>query len=108
MRTLKFIVDDQIIRPDPNCDFDNLVPGSEGYLKAEFSFSPGWDGYVKVAAFYSPMGFEYMPQALVDNKCTIPAEALEKRVFKVQVVGGKGDLRLRTNKLRIDQNGGKR
>lgn len=38
MRTLKFIVDEQIIRQDPNCDFSNLVPGSKGYLQAYFHF----------------------------------------------------------------------
>ena len=51
MRTLKFIVEDQIIRPDPNCDFSGLVPGTKGYLKAEFAFSKAWDEYVKVAGF---------------------------------------------------------
>ena len=40
MRTLKFIVEGQIIKQDPSCDFTNLVPGTEGYLRAEFSFSP--------------------------------------------------------------------
>lgn len=108
MRTLKFIVNDQIVTPDPNCSFDDLVPGSEGYLQAEFSFSPEWTGYTKVAGFYSNIGVEYEPQKLVDNKCMIPAEALEKRVFKVQVVGGKGEQRLRTNKVAVHQNGGKR
>ena len=39
MRTLKFIVNGQIIKQDPKCDFSNLIPASEGYLVAEFSFS---------------------------------------------------------------------
>ena len=39
MRTLKFIVDGQILRQDPTCDFSNIVPGTEGYLIAEFAFS---------------------------------------------------------------------
>ena len=34
MRSLKFIVNGQIIEKDPSFDFDNLVPGSDGYLKA--------------------------------------------------------------------------
>ena len=51
MRTLKFIVHDQIVEKDPKCDFDNLVPGTEGYLRAVFSFSPEWDDCVRVAAF---------------------------------------------------------
>ena len=107
MRTLKFIVEDQIMKPDPNCDFNNLVPGTEGYLQAEFSFSPEWDGYVKVAGFYSALGIEYPPQQLKDNRCMIPAEALEKRIFKVQIIGGKNKSKLRTNKVEVRQNGGR-
>lgn len=107
MRRLKFIVEDQIIKPDPNCDFSNLVPGSEEYLQAEFSFSPEWNGFVKAAGFYSAMGVEYEPRQLINDQCVIPSEALEKRVFKIQIVGAKGATRLRTNKVEVTQNGGR-
>lgn len=108
MRTLKFIVDKQIIKRDPNCDFKNLVPGTEGYLQAEFSFSPEWQGCKKVAAFFSPMGAEYPPQVLEDGKtCMIPSEALEGRRFKIQVLGKKDGFKLTTNKVTVSQNGGK-
>lgn len=104
MRTLRFIVDGQIIRQDPRCDFTGLVPGSEGYLQAEFNFSKEWLNSPKVAAFYSRLGKEYTPQALKDGRtCLIPKEALEKRIFKVQVMGRNG---LVTNKLEVDQKGG--
>lgn len=107
MRTLKFIIDKQIIKQDPSCDFSGLVPGSDGYLKAEFSFSKEWDGYVKVAAFYSRLGKEYDPQMLIDGKtCIIPAEALSKQIFKVQVQGRKNTKALTTNKVVVNQNGG--
>ena len=108
MRTLKFIVDGQTIKPDPNCDFSGLVPGTEGYLRAEFAFSPEWSNCVKVAAFYSVMGREYAPQLLKDGvSCDIPTEALAKRVFKVAVAGvGAGDKKLKTNKVAVSQNGG--
>lgn len=108
MRTLKFIVEDQIVRPDPNCDFSGLVPGSKGYLKAEFSFSKAWDGYTKVAGFYSMMGREYKPQILKDGKtCTIPAEACAKSQFKLRVLGMKNANTLTTNKLAVSQDGGR-
>lgn len=107
MRTLKFIVDDQIIRQDPNCDFSGLVPGTEGYLEAEFSFSPEWTGFTKVAAFYSLLGMEYKPQILADGKtCIIPSEALERRVFKIRVIGKQGETRIATNKVAVSQKGG--
>ena len=108
MRKLKFIVSKQMIMPDPKCDFSGLIPGSEGYLEAEFAFSPEWKNCVKVVAFYSIMGKEYPPQILNDrNTCVIPAEALEKRKFKVQVIGKEGDTKLATNKMTVCQNGGK-
>lgn len=100
MRTLKFIVNGPVIIPDPECDFSGLVPG----IKAEFTFSKEWTSTPKVVAFYSRLGNEYTPQALKDGKtCIIPAEALRKRIFKVQVLGTNG---LVTNRLEIDQKGG--
>lgn len=107
MRTLKFIVEGQIIKPDPECDFSNIVPGTEDYLEAEFQFSSEWTGYVKVAAFWSIMGREYPPSVLTDGKkCTIPAEALKRRSFKMSLVGKNGTSKITTNKIEITQDGG--
>ena len=109
MRTLKFIVDKQIISQDPNCDFSGLVPGTEKYLTAEFTFSSEWNGCNKVAAFYSLMGKEYPPQVLSNGySCVIPAEALERQKFKIQVMGKNNDgLKLVTNKVTVNQEGDK-
>ena len=111
MRTLKFIVNGQIISPDPNCDFSGLVPGTAEYLKAEFSFSSEWKDHVKVAAFSSRLGQEYEPQVLRDGySCMIPSEATDKRFFKIKILGKSTTttpLRMETNKITIDQNGGK-
>lgn len=107
MRTLKFIVDGLIIKQDPNCDFSNIVHGTEGFLQAEFSFSNEWDGLVKVAEFYSALGKEYPARLLYDGKsCIIPVEALQKCVFKVRILG-QGKIKLCTNKVEVHQNGGK-
>lgn len=107
MRKLKFIVNDQIITQDPTCDFSGLVPGTEGYLQAEFAFSPEWKGCVKVAGFWSQTGKEYPPQVLKDGKtCMIPAEALKKRVFEIRVIGKRGSVRMQTNEVAVCQNGG--
>ena len=104
MRTLKFIVDGLTVKPDPKCDFSGLTPGSNGYLRAEFSFSNEWKSTEKVVGFYSRMGNEYPPQRLKDGRtCMIPAEALRKRVFKLKVIGQNG---LVTNKLSVEQKGG--
>lgn len=69
MRTLKFIVEGPVLKPDPECDFSGLVPG----LQAEFTLSKEWTSVPKVVAFYSRLGDEYPPQVLKDGKtCTIP------------------------------------
>lgn len=108
MRTLKFIVNKQIITIDPNCDLTGLIPGSEGYLQAEFSFSPEWKNCTKVVAFFSYLGKEYQPQLLTDGKhCMITAEALKDRRFKVQVIGKDKDFKITTNKVTVCQNGGR-
>lgn len=101
MRTLKFTVDAQSIRPSPGCDFSGLVPGTEGYLQAEFSFSPEWDGCRKAAAFYK-LGEEYAAP-LVNNVCVIPAEALTWKTFGVAVAGVREGYRIQTGKIDIRQ-----
>jgi hypothetical protein len=108
MRTLRFIVEQQIIKQDPDCDFSGLIPGTEGYLKAEFYFSKEWSGLVKAAKFFSPLGREYDLRILTDGRsCVIPAEALEKRSFKIQVLGqNKESKRMITNKVAVYQKGG--
>lgn len=106
MRVLKFIVEDQIIKQDPNCDFDNLIPGTEGYLKAEFSFSPSWKNCVKVAGFWKN-GRECEPQVLTDGKsCVIPAEALKTNQFDIRVFGKRDGFKINTSKITVNQTGG--
>lgn len=106
-RTLKFIVDGQILKCDPECDFDNLVPGSEDYIEAEFSFSKNWYNHIKVVEFRSVMGTEYKPQLLKGGRsCMIPVEALKRRAFKIRVIGKKGVSKIRTNQITITQSGG--
>ena len=106
MRILKFKVDGQIISKDPDCDFDNLVPGTDGYLKAEFTFSNEWNDTVKVVSFWRN-GNECPPQILKDGKsCIIPKEALTSRQFKIGVLGKNKNIKLTTNKIEVVQNGG--
>ena len=108
LRTLKFIIDKQVLKQDPKCDFNDLVPGSEGFIQAEFSFSSDWDSYTKVVAFFSNLGEEYRPQILDKSLiCSIPIEALKRRIFKLQIIGKKDDTIIRTNKVAVEQIGGK-
>ena len=106
MRYLNFIIDGQIIKKDPDCDFSNIVPGTTGYLIARFTFSEEWDNTVKVAAFWRN-GHECPPQILKDgHSCVIPSEALTSRRFTISVLGKNEKIKLTTNKVEVVQNGG--
>lgn len=106
MRILRFIVDGNTIKQDQTCDFSGLFPGKNPNVRAEFTFSSEWKNKVKVAAFWSILDKEYEPQGIEDDSCIIPAEALAKPSFKIQVLGKKGKERIDTNKLSILQKGG--
>lgn len=107
LRTLRFTINDLLLDKDSSCDFTGLVPGSKGYLKAEFDFSPGWNGFAKIAAFYSRLGKEVGYEVLEDGKsCFIPEEALSRKEFKVRVFGTDGHVVLSTNKVAVNQTGG--
>lgn len=49
--------------------------GTREYLRAEFSFSEEWEGLTKTAFFRGADG-ESHPKLLVNDACTVPAEAL--------------------------------
>ena len=108
MRTLKFIVNNQSLTKDPNCNFDGLVPGTSDYVQAEILFSPEWDGYIKVVSFESLLGREYEPQILRDGRsCNIPAKAHEPLSYTIKKKKKKGTSKITTNKITIEQNGGR-
>lgn len=109
MRVLKFIVDGNSIKQDPDCDFTGLFPGKEDQIRAEFTFSKEWQKRVKVAAFWSIMGAEFEPQEIKDGEsCMIPVEALQKVAFRVQVLGKHRGAKVETDKVTVYQSGGKR
>lgn len=105
MRTLRFIVEGQIVRRDSECNFDDIIMGTERYLKAEFSFSPEWRNFVKVAGFLTSGREECPPQLLKDGKtCIIPTEALKSPAFSIFIVGkNKMKQKLTTNQVTVNQ-----
>ena len=103
MRTLKFIVDGQIIKKDTSCDFSGLVVGCKE-LYAEFSFSPEWRDKKKAATFWK-LGREF-PVALYEkdgNICKIPAAAVTHTQFSVSVTRMEGKEFIKTDELLIEQ-----
>lgn len=102
MRLLIFNVESQQIEKDPNCDFNNIVAGTNGYLRAKFTFSDEWRDYIKVASFWR--GSEECACFInSNNTCDIPQEVLTGATFRVSVTGQKGTYRLTTNKILVRQ-----
>ena len=76
MRILKFIVTGQKIERNQACNFTGLVPGTSGYLQAEFSFSEEYRGCEKIAVFYKYSDSKY-PVHLNGDTCMIPEQVLK-------------------------------
>lgn len=101
MRTLRFIISAQDIQKDQSCDFSGIVSGTQGYLQAEFSFSPEWTG-CRIAAVFRSLAKEYACP-VKNGRCMIPPEALTWDSFGVRLVGQKEGYRITTNEIRISQ-----
>lgn len=100
-RVLKFKVDKQVIKKEG--DFSDIVKGSQGYLVAEFSFSPDWSGCKVVASFFAA-GHEYAVP-IVKNRSIIPDQVTAEDYFRVQVCGIKNNQIIKTNKVLVRQEG---
>lgn len=101
MRTLKFRITGQNIKPDG--DFTGIVRGSKGFLKAKFDFSNEWQGCKKAASFWK-YGREYAVP-IIGSECDIPEEALTGICFGVSVTGVGNGFRITTNKCSVKQEG---
>jgi hypothetical protein len=101
MRTLKFNVDVQRIQKDPDCDFTNIVAGTQNYLQAYFTFSPEWHDCVLVASFWR--GEKEHAVLIEDGKCEIPPEVLVGRTFGLSVIGQREDYCITTNRIKVRQ-----
>ena len=101
MRTLEFIVDIQQIYKDPNCDFTNIVAGTQNYLQSHFTFSPEWHDCVLVASFWR--GGKEHAVLIQDGVCDIPNEVLNGRTFGLSIIGQHKDYRITTNRILVRQ-----
>lgn len=104
MRILKFIVEGQSLKKDPACNFSGIVKGSKGYLQCSFSFSREWAGCKAAASFWS-YDKEIDAAAVVRGVCQIPDSVTDFRRFGVSLTGVKGEYRITTNKVWIEQEG---
>lgn len=105
MRILKFIINSQQIGPDPSCDFSGIVPGTAGYLKAQFSFSAEWSGLVKVAEFRRYLCDEPVSVPIINGECAVPDTVTGGKAWYVKIIGKRGDVILPTCNCKVEQEG---
>lgn len=107
MRVLEFEVDQQRLKKKQNCDFSGIVPGSKGYLAIHVEFSEEWEGCTKIARFWHHdvyFGTHSEHAVYLENDmCFIPHEVLEEGSFYLSIAGIGTDLKIPTNKIKIQQ-----
>ena len=85
MRNLNFKVLGQKLSKEG--DFDNIVVGSKGYLKACFTFDSEWKDLAKVAVFRPNSGSETPVKIDTYGECLIPNDVTDCACVSVKVVG---------------------
>lgn len=101
MRTLKFNINQQII--NKSGDFSNIVSGSSGYLKCEFSFDSEWNNLLKVAEFRKYLDSDVYPMPIINNSCNVPDAVLDGSQWYVNVIGKSGKKQIATNRILVRQ-----
>ena len=105
MRNFEFVITKQNLIKSQKSDFSNVTPGSVNYLQCVFKFDYDWNGFTKVANFQKESKKEY-PVLIKDGRCLIPEEVTKDAGdFSIQVFGKKGDQKIVTNKVFIEQEG---
>lgn len=101
MRTLSFTIDGQKL--SKNGDFSNIIRGSKGYLKCEFSFNGNdWDKHKLIAVFRTKEK-ECAVLLNPDRTCMVPDEVTDSSSFTLEMVGVSSNKKILTNKELIEQ-----
>lgn len=103
MRTLVFEVRNQKLDRSVDCDFKEIVSGTEGYLQAQFIFYGDAWKKCKIAASFWVGEDEHAVLLDKNGVCMIPIAALMNKYFRVSLTGVKTDYKITTNKVKIKQ-----
>ena len=85
MRNLNFKISGQKLSKEG--DFDNIVVGSKGYLKACFTFDSEWKDFARAAVFKMINGNEIPVKIDALGECMIPDDVTDCACISVKVVG---------------------
>ena len=88
MRELKFIVDGQKLTKSKECDFENIVRGTNNYLRLTFWFDTAWNGTTKAIEVSNISGTKII-EPLVNGSFVLPSQVTGDSIMKVKVYGMK-------------------
>ena len=109
MRTLNFTITKQKLTKDNDCNFDNLVTGTENYLEAFFKFDDDWIMLRNICVFkgldnlYRSPSIEKSVMIRQSGKCQIPKQILEYPIVQLYVVGINQNKKIYTNDVHFRQ-----
>lgn len=102
MKTLKFCVNEQELKPKP-CDTDYVVTKTHNYLQLKFHFSEDWQGLEKHIQFVlNKNNYEYLLSE--DYTIQVPKLFVEELSFKFLIIGYNvtDETRVTTNTLNLN------
>jgi hypothetical protein len=101
MRELHFDVAGQLLRRNKQCDFENIVRGSDNYLCLVFHFNQEWQGTKRVISFYDVDGKQ--TNEIIQDRVTVPVDVTHGSMFYFELTGKSNKTRIVTNRTYIEQ-----
>lgn len=102
MRDIILNLSEQTLSKINNCDYDNIVRGSNNYLRIVLKADIQWSNMAKVITVRTLGGIEhnaiYEPTGVL-----LPEEVTQNSYFEVMVTGRKGNQLVKTNSVIISQ-----
>lgn len=105
MRILKFIVEGQTLRKDPECDFSHIIKGSKDYLGCSFKLPADWRN-IPLAATFTHYGKEICASPVFSGACLVDNSVTDYKNFKISLTAIKNGEIVRTNAVKIWQEEG--
>lgn len=102
MRNIILNLSEQTLSKIGSCDYNNIVRGSNNYLRIVLNTDIQWNNMAKVVTVRTLGGIEY--NAIYEpTGVLLPEEVTKNSYFEVMVTGKKGNQIVKTNSVIINQ-----
>lgn len=102
MRDIVLNLSEQTLSKIGNCDYGNIVRGSNNYLRIVLKTDIQWNNMAKVVTVRTLGGIEY--NAIYEHTgVLLPEEVTKNSYFEIMVTGKNGNQLVKTNNVIINQ-----